>query len=58
MTLDYTLHDRRGAWQIVNILADGVSDLALKRAEYRRFLTDGTIDDLIAQLVEQTDNLP
>ena len=33
ITLDYTLQERDGAWMIVNVLADGVSDLALKRAQ-------------------------
>ena len=57
VTLDYTLQQRDGAWLIVNVLADGVSDLALKRAEYRRILADGTLDDLIERLNDQTDEL-
>ena len=57
VTLDYTLHNRDGAWRIVNILADGVSDLALKRAEYRRILADGTIDDLVDYLTRRGDDL-
>jgi phospholipid transport system substrate-binding protein len=50
----YVLHDTGEGWKIVNILADNVSDLALKRAEYRRLLQDGSIDDLIADLERQT----
>jgi hypothetical protein len=38
-------------------LADGVSDLALKRAEYSRILADGTIDDLIEHLERQIADL-
>lgn len=57
VTLDYTLQERDGAWMIVNVLADGVSDLALKRAEYRRVLDDGTIDDLIDHLNARADEL-
>jgi phospholipid transport system substrate-binding protein len=57
--LEYLLRkDADGAWRIVNILADGVSDLALKRAEYQRILASGTIDDLIADLREQARRLP
>ncbi len=42
--------------RIVNILADGVSDLALKRAEYQRVFRDGgSIDDLIGQLADEAD---
>ena len=44
-------------WKIVNILADQVSDLALKRAEYSRVLGSGTIDDLIGELESQADEL-
>jgi len=36
--LDYVLYHRKGRWLIINIIADGVSDLALKRAEYSNVL--------------------
>lgn len=52
---EYVLHEADGGWKIVNILADNVSDLALKRAEYRRLLAGGTIDDVIAELERQAD---
>ncbi len=50
--LTYVLQQsQEGGWRIVNILADGVSDLAMKRAEYQRVFRDGgTIDDLIDRL--------
>ncbi|HEY8520788.1 MAG TPA: ABC transporter substrate-binding protein [Gammaproteobacteria bacterium] len=51
--LEYLLREGEDGWKIINILADGVSDLALKRAEYQRVLADGTIDDLIRHLEEQ-----
>jgi phospholipid transport system substrate-binding protein len=57
ISLDYLLQERDGKWRIINILADQVSDLALKRAEYHRVLSDGTIDDLIAELEAQTTRL-
>jgi phospholipid transport system substrate-binding protein len=55
--LDYTLEDRGQGWRIVNIFADGVSDLALKRAEYQRILSSDTLDTLIETLNEQTASL-
>jgi phospholipid transport system substrate-binding protein len=58
VSLDYQLHEVDGSWKIINILADGVSDLALKRAEYARVLGTGTIDDLIKELESQTEDLP
>ena len=55
--LEYLLQQKDGAWRIINIIADGVSDLALKRAEYQRVLSGGTIDDLIRYVNEQTARL-
>jgi phospholipid transport system substrate-binding protein len=55
--LEYVLQPKDGDWLIVNILADGVSDLALKRAEYQRVLSTGTIDDLIKHIEQQTARL-
>jgi phospholipid transport system substrate-binding protein len=57
VTLDYQLHTTGAGWQIINVLADEVSDLALKRAEYHRILGSGSIDDLIAEIETQTARL-
>jgi phospholipid transport system substrate-binding protein len=57
VSLDYLLHETDSGWKIINILADQVSDLALKRAEYSRMLGAGTIDDLVAELESQADEL-
>jgi phospholipid transport system substrate-binding protein len=57
VSLDYMLEQKDGAWRIINIIADGVSDLALKRAEYQRILASGSIDDLIKELEAQTKRL-
>jgi len=57
VSLDYMLEQKDGAWRIINIIADGVSDLALKRAEYQRILGSGSIDDLIKELDAQTARL-
>ena len=51
--LEYTLHEHADGWRIINVIADGVSDLALKRAEYQRVLGDGSIADLMAELDAQ-----
>jgi phospholipid transport system substrate-binding protein len=51
------LEQKDGAWRIINIIADGVSDLALKRAEYQRILASGSIEDLIKELEAQTARL-
>ncbi|MFZ0255313.1 MAG: ABC transporter substrate-binding protein [Gammaproteobacteria bacterium] len=51
--LDYVLQRVGDEWRIVNILADGVSDLSVKRAEYSSILRTAGFDQLIAQLQEQ-----
>jgi phospholipid transport system substrate-binding protein len=50
---DYLLHRSEGRWTILNIVADGVSDLATKRAEYRSVLKARGLDGLIRKLRDQ-----
>ena len=57
VSFEYLLQQGGGGWRIVNIVADGVSDLALKRAEYQRILANGTLDTLIKELEAQTERL-
>jgi phospholipid transport system substrate-binding protein len=57
VSFEYLLQQDGAAWKIVNIVADGVSDLALKRAEYQRLFASGGIDGLIAELERQTARL-
>jgi len=47
---DYILRQGKNGWRIVNILADGVSDLALKRVEYRAILQRDGFPKLIEML--------
>jgi phospholipid transport system substrate-binding protein len=57
VTLEYLLQPDGDDWKIINIVADGVSDLALKRAEYQRVFASGGIEGLIAELEQQTERL-
>jgi phospholipid transport system substrate-binding protein len=57
VSLEYVLQQREQSWRIINVVADGVSDLALKRAEYSRVFTNGGIDGLVAELEDQTARL-
>ena len=47
---DYILRQGKDGWRIINILADGVSDLALKRVEYRTILQRDGFPTLIDML--------
>jgi len=57
LRFDYALRKSDQEWLIVNILVDGVSDLALKRAEYRKILKQGGFSALINHLMEQVSEL-
>jgi phospholipid transport system substrate-binding protein len=57
VSLEYLLQQDETGWRIVNIVADGVSDLALKRAEYQRLFASGGIEGLLAELEQQTEAL-
>jgi phospholipid transport system substrate-binding protein len=57
VSLEYLLQQDEQGWRIINIVADGVSDLALKRAEYSRVFSSGGIDGLVAELEQQTERL-
>jgi phospholipid transport system substrate-binding protein len=51
--LDYILHRTEDQWRIINVIAEGVSDLALKRAEYAAFLKVKGFDALLMKLNEK-----
>ncbi len=51
--LDYLLHRTDNAWRVINVIAEGVSDLALKRADYSNFLKSKSLEALIAKLNEK-----
>ena len=50
ISIDYLLRHRDGHWLIINIIADGVSDLALKRSEYTGVIRREGFDALTAKL--------
>jgi len=48
--LDYVLHRTDGGWRIVNVVANGISDLSLKRVDYTIVLRDGGFGALVGKL--------
>ena len=53
---DYMLKEKGKSWRIINIIANGVSDLALKRSEYTTILQREGFDALITKINEKIDN--
>jgi len=50
VSFDYVLHHLDDHWAIINILFDGVSDLAIKRSEYRSILQRDGFQSLVDML--------
>ncbi len=48
--LNYMLRESNGRWLIVNVIAQGVSDLSLKRAEYTAVIKSEGFDSLVDRL--------
>ena len=51
--LDYILHESGNKWHIINVVANGVSDLSLKRSDYTTFLKKKGLRSLIDKLNEK-----
>ena len=56
--LTYVMKEYKGQWRIVDILLDNdISELAVRRSEYRRLLRQKGVDGLIATLNDKADGL-
>ncbi len=56
--LTYVVKEFKGQWRIVDILLDDdISELAVRRSEYRRLLKKKGVDGLIATLNDKADGL-
>jgi phospholipid transport system substrate-binding protein len=54
----YVTRQTKGEWRIVDVLVDnGISELAVRRSEYRAILKSGGVDGLIATLNAKADQL-
>ena len=54
--LDYILHQNNDQWRIINVIAEGVSDLSLKRADYTSYLKKNDFDALLEKLNKKIQN--
>lgn len=56
--ITYVTRKIKGEWRIIDVLLDaGISELAVRRSEYRRMLKTGGIDGLIETLNRKADQL-
>jgi len=56
--ISYVLDNSHGSWKIINVVAKGASDLALKRAQYTSSIRDKGADGFIAQFETQLKKYP
>ena len=50
VALDYLLHQQDGKWLIISVIANGVNDLSLKRAEYAAVIKDKGYEALVGEI--------
>jgi phospholipid transport system substrate-binding protein len=55
--LDYLLHESDGRWRIVNVIADRVSEMALKKSEYATIIEAQGFEALLGKLERQVSGL-
>jgi phospholipid transport system substrate-binding protein len=48
--LDYLMHKNNEQWLIISVIADGVNDLSLKRAEYSTVIKDNGYEYLVKNI--------
>ena len=54
VAFDYILRGKDGGYRIINVIADGVSDLALRSTQYTRLYEQKGFDGLLGWLQEQS----
>lgn len=55
--LDYLVHENNGEWQIISVIANGVNDLSMKRAEYAVVIRDKGYNGLLEDIQSKIKNL-
>lgn len=55
--LEYLVQQNAGKWYIISVIADGVNDLALKRAEYATVINDKGFDNLVGEIEKKIHEL-
>ena len=48
--LDYLMHEKDGQWMIISVIANGVNDLSLKRAEYATVIKNKGFQGLVVDV--------
>jgi phospholipid transport system substrate-binding protein len=57
VSFNYIVQNDNGQWKIISVIADGINDLSLKRAEYSSVIKDQGFDSLIDSIKGKISNL-
>ena len=55
--LEYLMLPNEGKWYIISVIADGVNDLSLKRAEYAAIINDKGFDNLVGEIEKKIQDM-
>jgi phospholipid transport system substrate-binding protein len=57
VSFNYIVQDDNGEWKIISVIANGINDLSLKRAEYSSVIKDKGLDALIESIKQKISDL-
>ncbi len=57
VSFNYIVQNDKGEWKIISVIANGINDLSLKRAEYSSVIKDQGFDALMSSLQEKINDL-
>ena len=57
VSLNYIVHETEGSWKIISVIANGVNDLSLKRAEYTVVIKENGYTGLTADIESKIQEL-
>lgn len=57
VSFNYIVQNDVGEWKIISVIANGINDLSLKRADYSAIIKESSFDALIASLKLKISNL-
>lgn len=55
--LDYLMQKNNGNWYIISVIADGVNDLSLKRAEYSTVIKKNGYENLVKDIEKKVEEM-
>ena len=56
-SLDYLMQNNNGNWYIISVIADGVNDLSLKRAEYSTIIKKNGYENLVKDIEKKVEEM-